>query len=118
MNTDSYILWDKVTKIGLAQPGVYERLCYGTPALYVEKKFFARLKEDNETLVLYNNDRDEWMASNPDVFFITDHYKNYPMLLIDLKAVSKNELEQLITLSWKLRAPKKLLSDKKPDIKL
>jgi hypothetical protein len=104
-----YSYWEKVVALAITLPGVYEKPCYGTPSFYVEKKLFARLREDRETLVVYNNDRDEWIASNPDVFFFTDHYKNYPLMLVDLKTVSKDDLQELLTISWKIRATAKLL---------
>lgn len=103
-------LYEKLCKAALALPEVYEKPCYGTPAFYVAKKFFVRLKEDGETIALYNDDRDNWIAKNGDLFFITDHYKDYPMLLADLKSVSKGELKTLLETAWKLRAPKKLLN--------
>ena len=65
------------------------------------------MKEDGETIALYNNDRDEWIASDADVYFITDHYKNYPMLLVDLKRVPVKHLRTLVVNAWKLRASKK-----------
>jgi hypothetical protein len=111
MNSNAYFLWEKVCKTALKLPGVSEKVAYGTPALYVEKKLFARLKEDKETLVVYNNDRDQWIASDPETFFFTQHYKNYPMLLANLKTVSTTDLERLILVSWKIRASKKLSKD-------
>ncbi len=109
MEINSYSLWNRVCKIAEALPGVYEKLMFDTPAFYTGKKFFCRLREDGETLVLYNNDRDEWINRNPDVFFFTDHYKNYPILLVDLKDVKTKDLEKLLINSWKIRAPKTLL---------
>ena len=108
---NNFILWGKVGKIVLSLPGVHERPAYGTPAFYVGKKIFTRLKEDGETLVVYNNNRDEWIASNLDTFFFTAHYKDYPLLLIDLKAVSNHDLQELLVTSWKIRVSKKLLKD-------
>ena len=109
MKSNAFFLWEKVGKTALTLPGVHERTAYGTLAFYVAKKLFARLKEDGQTLVVYNSERDVWIESNSDTFFFTDHYKNYPLLLVDLKTVSRKDLEQLIITSWKIRAPKKLL---------
>lgn len=106
-------LWNKVCKVAVLLPSVQEQLCHGTPALYVQKKLFARLREDGQTLVVYNNNRETWIESDPDTFFYTDHYKNYAMLLVDLKLVSKNDLEKLVIDSWRIRASKKLLMDLK-----
>ena len=89
-------------------PGVSEKPCHNTPAFYVEKKLFARIKEDGQTLALYNNDRDEWIARNGDIFFFTDHYKNYPMLLVDIGSVETKDLISLLAESWKCRCSKKM----------
>ncbi|MEO8770137.1 MAG: MmcQ/YjbR family DNA-binding protein [Ferruginibacter sp.] len=106
-----YFYSGKVRKIALAFPGVYEKPSYGTPGFFTEKKLFARIKEDGQTLVVYNNDRDEWIASDADIYFFTDHYKNYPLLLVDLKRVSKEDLQTLLTISWKIRSSKKMLRE-------
>jgi len=103
-----FALYEKLRMVASSMPAVYEKLCHGTPAFYIEKKFFVRLKEDGETIALYNNEREEWIARNGDLFFITDHYKNYPMLLVDLKNVSTEDLKTLIEGSWQIRATKKL----------
>ena len=109
MNIDAIQLWEKVKAMALQLPETYEKPSYGTPAIYVGKKKVCRLREDDESLAIYNNERDRWMAKNPNVFFITDHYLNYPMLLIHLSKVSKADLETLLIHSWKIRAGKKLL---------
>ncbi len=71
---------------------------------------FARLREDGKTLVVYTEEREKWMKANPATFFITDHYKNYPLMLIDLATVKKKDLKQLLQASWEMRAPKSLLN--------
>jgi len=109
MEIKSVAFYQRLSKAALAMPDLYEKSCFRTPAFYVEKKFFVRLKEDGKTIALYNNERDEWIAQNDDVFFTTDHYKNYPMLLVNLEMVSNADLKTLIQTAWELRAPKKLL---------
>lgn len=109
MNIDAIHLWEKVKLIALQLPETFEKPCYGTPALYVGKKLLCRLREDDESLALYHQDRAVWMKKNGDVFFITDHYLNSPMLLIHLSKVDTVDLKTLLTNSWKIRAGKKLL---------
>jgi hypothetical protein len=77
--------------------------------MYVGKKLLCRLREDDESLALYNNERATWIDKNPHLFFITGHYLHYPMLLIHLSKVSKADLETLMVHSWKIRAGKKLI---------
>lgn len=92
-------------------PGVTEKPCYSTPGFYVNKKIFSRLREDGETLVIQNFDRDKWTDSDPATFFITDHYLNTDYMLVDLKAVAPDVLAGLLLTAWRNRAPKKLLDE-------
>ena len=39
MAIESYALWEKVSKIAISLPGVYEHTCYDTPAYYMGKNF-------------------------------------------------------------------------------
>ena len=109
MNIDFIEYYEKVNSIALGFPGAVASTSYGTPAFKVNKKLFARFKEDGKTLVVYTEERNRWMKENPVTFFITDHYKNYPAMLIDLATVKKKDLERLLFVSWQIRAPKKLL---------
>jgi hypothetical protein len=113
MDIDALAYWKEVSLIALALPGTVAATSYGTPAFKVNKKLVTRLKEDGKTLVVYTFDRDMWMKRNPKTFFITDHYKDHPMMLIDLASVKKKELKELLLASWKIRAPEKLLKEMK-----
>jgi len=105
MNIDALEYWQKVCSIAVQLPGAELSSSYGTPAWKIKKKLFARLKEDGSTLVVFSDERDVWMKRHSSIFFITGHYKNYPMLLINLELVSKKDLETLLLASWKIKAP-------------
>ena len=108
MNIDALAYWSGVSGIVMRFPGAEAGTSYGTPAFKVNKKLFARLKEDGKTLVVFSNERDKWMKQNPAVFFITDHYKNYPMMLVNLVTVKKKDLKALLLASWQIQAPERL----------
>jgi hypothetical protein len=55
-------------------------------------------------------DRHILLQANPRVFFVTDHYLNYPMVLVRLERISASSLEDLTQRAWRLVAPKKLLA--------
>ncbi len=76
----------------------------------MRKKLFARLREDDETLVLFTDpdEREALLQSDDDTFFITPHYEDYPMILVRLSTVDPTELAELLTESWRQRAPKRL----------
>jgi hypothetical protein len=111
LSTIAYVHLEFIRKTLLPLPGVTEKLCFDTPAFYVNKKYFARLKEDSETLVLQTLQRDKWIAANPDAFFLTDHYFNYDYMLINLKTVSPDDLTALLLTAWHNRATKKLIKE-------
>lgn len=98
-----------IRKTVMALPGVTEKLCFETPAFYVKKKIFARMKDDGENLVLYNEEREFWMNKDPKTYFITPHYENYKYMLVNLEHVEPAELEQLLKEAWLKRAPKSLI---------
>jgi hypothetical protein len=99
-----------VRKIALALPGVVEGTSYGTPALKVGGKLIARVHQNMDCLVLRTDfmGREILMQSAPDAFFITDHYRDYPWVLVRFAVVEKRALPDLIERAWRLVASKTL----------
>jgi hypothetical protein len=54
-------------------------------------------------------DRQILLVSQPDVFFLTDHYLNYPMVLVRLDKASSQVLRELAERAWRFVAPAKLV---------
>ena len=106
------VSWETVRQIALALPGVEDGVSYGTPALKVKGKLLVRLREDPDVLVLRTEpcEREHRMASDPATFFITDHYRDYPWMLVRLSKVSPAALGDLIEQAWRRVAPKKLVA--------
>jgi hypothetical protein len=106
------VTFDEVRKLALALPEVEEGTSYGTPAFKVRKKFLSRLKEDGETLVIRIDfdERDILMTANPETFYITDHYRGYPAMLVRLATVDPDDLRELFEGAWRLVAPKRLVA--------
>ena len=109
------VTFSQVAAIAMAFPGVTVGTSYGTPALHVRKKLMARLRDDDrDVLVLkpvYDDEQRFLMETQPDVFFLTDHYRGYPTILIRLSKVDRDHLRELITESWRRLAPPKLLAE-------
>ena len=105
------VTFTDVSKLGRALPGVVESTSYGTPALKVDGKLLVRLKEDGETLVLRMDfvNRDLLLREEPDLFFLTDHYLNYPSILLRLTRVTPARLAELLEDAWRLVAPRRRL---------
>ena len=104
------LTYDDVCKIALDLPGVEEGTSYGTAALKVKGRLFVRLKENGETIVLRTDEveRSYLMQSHPKIFYITDHYRDYPWVLVRLGAVRRPMLKELLEGAWQRVAPKSL----------
>lgn len=109
------VTFKEVSKLGRALPGVTESTSYGTPALKVNGKLLVRLKEDGETLVLRMDfvNRDLLLRAEPDLFFLTDHYLNYPSILLRLPRVTPARMEELLEDAWRLVSRERLDAPKK-----
>ncbi|WP_426570991.1 MmcQ/YjbR family DNA-binding protein [Aquihabitans sp. McL0605] len=106
---------DDVRRIALSLPEVIEKPSYGTPGFRVKDKLFLRIRTDAEggLLVFVGDlgDKDALLASDPQKFFTTPHYDGHPSVLVHLEAVDADELTELITDSWLVKAPPKVRKD-------
>ncbi|HEX4947518.1 MAG TPA: MmcQ/YjbR family DNA-binding protein [Blastocatellia bacterium] len=93
----------------LALPGVEEGTSFGTLAFRVRKKLLARLLEDNETLALKCDDRDLWLTTDPQAFYVTKHYLNYPFVLVRLPQIKRTTLRDVIEQAWRQEAGARLI---------
>ena len=101
--------FDVACELAGAYPGVEESNSYGTRAIKVKGKLIARLKEDGRTLVIRTSfvDRDLLMRLEPKTFFLTDHYHDYPYVLVSLDRVRRTQLAELLGDAWRRVAPKR-----------
>ncbi len=99
--------FDTVRKIGLALPGVEQSVTYGVPALKVHGKLLAcipvnRSAEPDSLAVRVDfDDRAALLAEQPDVYYVTDHYAPYNMVLVRLSRVSPDVLRDLLGMAHK-----------------
>jgi hypothetical protein len=105
------ITYDTIRRMALTFPNVEESTSYGTPALKVKGKLFIRWRneEDADTIVLKMpfEQREELMTADPESYFITDHYRNYPWVLIRLSRVPPDALQELIQIGYREALPKR-----------
>ena len=110
------ITFDTVRKIGLALPGVEEATSYGVSSLKIRGQLFTcpainKSAEPGSLVVRIDFDqRDGLLADDPETYYITDHYVNYPSVLVRLSRIKVDALRELLQASWKFvdaKAPRK-----------
>jgi hypothetical protein len=94
-----------VRRVALSFPGVEEGTSYGTTAFRLKKRLLARLHQDGESIMLKLGfeARDHLARADPETFFITDHYRNYPSVLARLDRLSADDLRKLFEKAIALR---------------
>lgn len=103
---------DEFHALALALPGVEEGTSYGLPSLKLGGKFFTRVRSEETAAVLQDvphEERDALIEAEPDIWFYTDHYRNYPIVLCRLAAATPEQVQGLLARSWRKRAPRKLI---------
>jgi hypothetical protein len=102
----------EVRAIALSLPGTTEEQWYQTPGYKVAGKGFLRLRTEAEgSLVVFVSDlgeKEALLTSNPEAFFTTPHYDGWPIVLVNLDEVDHDEMRELITDSWLIKAPPRL----------
>jgi len=108
------LTWSAVCALASSLPGVEQGTSYGTPALYTRKRLLARLKEDGQTVAVKVDffERDVLLQMDPAAFFLTEHYRSYPFVLVRLRQVRPEMLEKLLEEAWRRHAPKSLVFSK------
>jgi hypothetical protein len=101
---------DDVRRIALSLPETKERPSYGTPGFRVKDKLFARMREDGALAVYVSalEEKEALIAAEPEVFFTLPHYDGYAMVLVRLEAIGIEELTEVLTDAWRVRAPVKV----------
>ena len=99
------ITFETVRRIGIALPGVEESTAYGKPALKIRGKLLATLPanrsvEPNSIVVRVSSEqRDELLATDPEVYYLTEHYEGYDNVLVRLSRIRSEALEGLLVMA-------------------
>jgi hypothetical protein len=94
--------FDTVRKIALAFPRAQEARYYGMPALKVDGEVFVvqtshRSAEPNSISVPVGfEQRDRLIAANPREFYLKRHYEAFPVVLVRLERISREDLQRLL----------------------
>jgi hypothetical protein len=113
------VSFETVRKLGLQLPDVEEGTGYGKPALKVGGKMFACLPSHKSaepgSLVVRTDfeQRAEMLAGDPDVYYITDHYKDYPAVLVRMSRITPDMVRDLLGMAYRFVLREKTRSTKR-----
>ncbi|RLT38561.1 MAG: MmcQ/YjbR family DNA-binding protein [Chloroflexi bacterium] len=106
--------FEQVRAIALGFPGVEERASFeGRPAFRTKKRGIIYSRPEPDVIVLWMpiEARDVLCVEQPKVFFFTDHYRDWPSVLVRLKVVKRAVLEELIEDAWRAAATKTQIAE-------
>ena len=99
--------FEAVRRIALSLPDVEESTAYGSPALKIRGKLMACIpthrSAEPESLVVCIDfvRREELLATDPEVYYLKDHYVNYPSVLVRLSRIHPDALRDLLGMAWR-----------------
>jgi len=86
-------------KIALAIPGTVEVLWFRKPAVFLHDQFLTKVHDKEEAMTLRVSSmemRDMMLEAEPELFYITDHYRNFPFVLARLSALTPKALKEIL----------------------
>ena len=113
---------EDVRRLALALPEVEEIDCDGFDFRvggqgfvwsYPERRAGQPRRLRTDIAVLFVGDEAEKQAlllGEPDLFFTTQAYDGWPLVMVRLDAVDVDRLTELVTDAWRMRAPESLTS--------
>ena len=99
--------FDAAIAIGRTLPGVEVTTTWGASALKVRGKMFAcvainKSAEPNSMVVRMDMvQRDLLIEDDPATYYLTDHYVDYPCVLVRLSRVHPDALRDLLLTAWR-----------------
>lgn len=106
-NMPKKIDFDAVREIALTLPDVEDSSLHGIPSLKVRGKLLTcqamnRSAEPNTLAVRLDFERRAALIeADPRVYYVTDHYVNYPTVLVRLAEIDRSSLADLLGMAWR-----------------
>jgi hypothetical protein len=101
------VTFDIVREIGLKLPDVEEGTMYGSPALKVRGNLLTCLAihksaEPGTLAVRIDFDQRAGLLDEaPETYYLTEHYVNYPVVLVRLSQIRSDQLRDLLGSAWR-----------------
>jgi hypothetical protein len=100
--------WEDACAYARTLPDVVMESWWGTPCPKVNGKGLMSpgREKDSYALMVTHPEKEILLETDPETFWQTDHYANYPMLLVRYGTGSRERIELYIQRAWWDRAKK------------
>jgi len=104
------ITFQDVRALGLKLPGAEAGTAYGSPALMVNGQVFAcmavnkSVEPDTLGVRVPFDQRDDLLTDASDIYYLTDHYVSYPIVLVRLSRIPRDALGALLEMAHRFVA--------------
>ena len=101
-----------VREIATALDDVQESTAYGAPAFKVRGRLITcpaihkSAEADSLVACVGFDQRDELIAADPGVYYLTDHYVDHPVVLVRLPTIRRDSLEGVLQMAWRFVSAK------------
>jgi len=101
-----------VRELALRLPGVEETTLHGAPCFKVSGRLLTcpalhKSAEPNSLVVRISlQERARLLAAKPSAYYLTDHYRNYPSVLVRLGQIDRRSLSELLDMAWRFVSSK------------
>lgn len=104
--------WDDACAYALTLPGVALENWWGSPCPKINGKGLMSPGRENGSfgLMVTRPEKELLFETDPDTFWQTPHYANYPMLLVRYGTESRERIELYIQRAWwdRLKKPQRM----------
>ena|SRR5579884_2716585 len=98
--------FDTVRRLARELGEVEESTIHGAPSLKVRGRLLTcipvhKSAEPGSLAVRIDpHHRAELVANAPEIYYVTDHYANYPTVLVRLSHIQREALKDLLSMAW------------------
>lgn len=107
--------YQRYLKLALQLPLAEESTSYGTPSVKIKGKILSRWRTEAEGAVAIRCDfldRELLLQTQPEVFFLTDHYLGYPMVLMRVEKANAATMRDTLERAWQCVAPARAVKER------
>lgn len=100
--------WEEAVAFACSLPDVVMEKWWGTPSPKINGKGFMSPGREagSFALMVTKPEKEMLFETDPETFWQTDHYRNYPMLLVRYATPARERVELYIQRAWWDRAKK------------